>query len=390
MIGSFAMSIKISYLKKTLLAVAGCLLFATALRADNIVDEIIARVGDFIITRADYEKGKSTQIDELKERFPSNWQSKWAEKQKDVLRELIDQQLLLDKGKDEGITGEVETTKRLDEIRKSMSLTSMEDLQKAAEQQGVSYEDFKERIRIGIVTQQVISREVGSKIHITAEEVQTWYQQHQQDLSVPEHVKLAEILISTQPPKPAAEKGKDQAALPMPLNEDPVIAAQAEKHAKDVLEQLRKGAKFEELAKKESNGPTAAQGGDLGSFGRGELAKELEQKTFALKTGEYTDVIRTKQGYIIFKVVEHQNAGVPPVKEVDEKIRELIYSQKLEPSLRAFLTRLREESYIDIRAGYSDTGASPHQSKPIIVAANGSGDEIKATKAKKKKKFGVF
>jgi peptidyl-prolyl cis-trans isomerase SurA len=380
----------ITYLKKTLLTIAGCLLCAAALRADNIVDEIIARVGDFIITRADFEKGKSTQIDELKERFPSNWQTKWSEKQKDVLRELIDQQLLLDKGKEEGITGEVETTKRLDEIRKSMNLPSMEELQKAAEQQGVQYEDFKERIRIGIVTQLVISREVGSKIHITSEEVQSWYQQHQQDLTSPEHVKLSEILISTQSPRPPAEKGKEQPPMPMVLSDDPVIAAQAEKHAQEVLAELRKGVKFEDLAKKESNGPTAAQGGDLGSFQRGELAKELEQKTFALKSGEYTDVIRTKQGYIIFKVVEHQNAGVPPIKEVDEKIRELIYSQKLEPSLRAYLTKLREESFIDIRAGYNDTGASPHQSKPIIVAANGSGDEIKAHKTKKKKKFGVF
>lgn len=384
------MSMNITFLKKTLLTIAGCLLCVTALRADNIVDEIIARVGDFIITRADFEKGKSTQVDELKERFPSNWQAKWAEKQKDVLRELIDQQLLLDKGKEEGITGEVETTKRLDEIRKSMNLGSMEELQKAAEQQGVQYEDFKEKIRIGIVTQQVISREVGSKIHITSEEVQSWYQQHQQDLTSPEHVRLSEILISTQPPKPAVEKGKEQPPLPMALSEDPVIAAQAEKHAQEILAELRKGAKFEDLAKKESNGPTAAQGGDLGSFQRGELAKELEEKTFALKSGEYTDVIRTKQGYIIFKVIEHQNAGVPPIKEVDEKIREVVYSQKLEPSLRAYLTKLREESFIDIRAGYTDTGASPHQSKPIIVAANGSGDEIRATKSKKKKKFLVF
>jgi peptidyl-prolyl cis-trans isomerase SurA len=271
-----------------------------------------------------------------------------------------------------------------------MNLQSMEDLQKAAEQQGVSYEDFKERIRIGIVTQQVIGREVGSKIHITNEEVQSWYQQHQKELEVPERVQLSEILISTQPPQPAPEKGKEQSAPPTPLIEDPAMVAQAEAHAKQVLEQLRKGANFEELAKKESNGPTASRGGDLGVFQRGELASELEQKTFALKTGEYTDVIRTRQGFIIFKIVEHQNAGVPPVKTIEDKIREVIYGQKLEPALRVYLTKLREESYIDVRPGYIDTGASPHQSKPIVVAAATSGDEIRATKAKKKKHFLLF
>ena len=377
------------WMKNTPLLALALLLCATALRADNIVDEIIARVGDFIITRSDYEKGKAAQTEEMKERYPSDWQTRLAGRQKDVLRELIDQQLLLDKGKELGITGEVEVTKRLDEIRKQMNLQTMEDLVKAAEQQGVSYEEFKERTRIGIVTQQVVGREVGSRIHITSEEIQAWYQQHQADLTAPEQVKLAEILISTQPPRPPAEKGKE-APPQAPLPEDPAQVAQAEARAKQLLEELRKGASFEEVAKKDSNGPTAAQGGDLGSFRRGELARELEDKTFALKSGEITDVIRTRQGFLILKVVVHQQPGVPPVKDLEDKIREAIYSQKLEPAMRAYLTRLREEAYIDIRPGYTDTGASPHQSKPIMVAAATSGDEIKSSQARKKKRFVVF
>ena len=168
-------------LKNTPLLVLAVLLCAAALRADNIVDEIIARVGDFIITRSDFEKGKATQAEELKDRYPSDWQARLSERQKDVLRELIDQQLLLDKAKELGMNGEVETTKRLDEIRKQMNLGSMEELAKAAEQQGVSYEEFKERTRIGIVTQQVVGREVGGKIHITSEEIQNWYQQRQSE-----------------------------------------------------------------------------------------------------------------------------------------------------------------------------------------------------------------
>ena len=378
---------KKTWLKNTPLLVLVLLVCTFQLRADNIVDEIIARVGDYIITRSDFEKGKVTQIEEMKERYPSDWQTRVNDKQKDVLRELIDQQLLLDKGKELGITGDIETTKRLDEIRRQLHLATMEDLVKAAEQQGVAYEEFKERTRIGIVTQQVVGREVGSRIHITSDEVQAWYQQHQNDLEMPEQVRLAEILISTQPPKPPMEKGKEPAA---PLPEDPAQVAQAEARAKEVMEELRKGAKFEELAKKDSNGTTAAQGGDLGTFKRGELAHELEEKTFSLKTGEFTDVIRTKQGFLILKVIEHQKAGVPAVKEIEDRIREAIYSQKLEPALRAYLTRLREEAYIDVRPGYVDTGASPRQSKPVVLAPVTSRDEIKSAKAKKKKKFWLF
>ncbi len=86
---------------------------------------------------------------------------------------------------------------------------------------------------------------------------------------------------------------------------------------------------FEDVAKKYSDGPSAADGGALGIFKRGKLAKELEDKTFAMKAGEVTDVIRTKQGYVILKVVEHQMAGIPPMKDVLPKIQDALYYQKL-------------------------------------------------------------
>jgi peptidyl-prolyl cis-trans isomerase SurA len=143
------------------------------------------------------------------------------------------------------------------------------------------------------------------------------------------------------------------------------------------------------VAKKSSDGPTASKGGAIGAFKRGELAKELEDKTFSLKPGEVTDVIHTKQGFLIFKVLDHQEAGVQPLKKIEDRIREAIYSEKLEPAARAYLTKLREEAYIDIKSGYVDTGASPNQSKPVIVAsADGSSTPTKH--AKKKKHFVVF
>jgi len=281
--------------------------------------------------------------------------------------------------------------KRLNEYRQQMGLATMEDLEKAAQQQGVSYEDFKEQIKNSIITQKVIGQEVGSHIggHITNEEVQTWYKEHQKELESPEEVKLAEILVSTQPPKPATDD-KNQNAQNAQLPEDPTRVAEAQAKANQLLEQLRKGAKFEELAKQNSDGSTAAQGGEIGSFRRGEMAKELEDKTFSLKPGEVSDVIRTRQGFIIFKVLEHQQAGVPPLKDVQKKIEEVLYVQKLEPAARAYLTRLREEAYIEIRQGYNDTGASPNQNKPIVIAAATNGDEIKQAKKKKKKHFVVF
>ena len=375
--------------KTSLFALA--ILFAVVLHADNIVDEIIARVDTSIITRADLERGKQSSQQELKERFQSGWEAKWNDRQKDVLRDLIDEQLLLGKGKQLGITGDTELVKRLNDLRQQMGLESMEDLEKAAQQQGVSFEDFKDRIRNQIIAQQVVSREVGSRVRISNEEIQKWYQDHAKDISAPEAVRLSEILVSTQTPKPpVSDKDNKEGSQPSAsLPEDPNRVAEAKAKAQQLLEELRKGADFAALAKKSSDGQTAAQGGEIGVFKRGEMAKELEDKTFGLKPGEITEVIRTKPGFIIFKVLDHQQAGVPPQKQIEDRIREAIYSEKLEPAARAYLTKLREEAYIDIKSGYVDTGASPNQIKPVIVAS-ADGPSAPAKHTKKKKHFLLF
>jgi peptidyl-prolyl cis-trans isomerase SurA len=376
--------------RKFVLLASVLLLAAIALRADDIVDEIIARVNDQIITRSDMEKAKATTLEELKQRFPSDWQSHMAKAQADTLRDLIDQQLLLERGKDLGITGETELVKRLNQMRQQMGLASIDDLEAEAKKQSVSYEDFKEQIRISVVTQQVIGQEVGGKLHISNEDIQDWYNKHQKELEGPEEIGLSEIMISTQPAKQDVES-KDKPASGRDLPEDSAKVAEAEAKANQLLDQLKKGAKFDDLAKKSSDGPTAAQGGTLGTFKRGELAKDLEDKTFSLSAGENTGVIRTRQGFIILKVTGHRAAGIPPLKDISERIREAIYSERLEPAARAYLTKLREQAFIDIKSGYSDTGASPNQSnKPTIVAANGEGGSSHPGKVKKKKKFLVF
>jgi peptidyl-prolyl cis-trans isomerase SurA len=154
-----------------------------------------------------------------------------------------------------------------------------------------------------------------------------------------------------------------------------------------LLKQIRAGANFEDVAKKESQGPSASQGGDLGLFERGKLAKQLEDLTFGMKKDEVSDVIRTKQGFVILKVTEHQTAGVPAFSEIEPRLQEAVYMQKLQPALRQYLKKLREEAFIDIKAGYVDTGASANQSKPIVTSA---AKESSAKELKKKKKLGVF
>jgi peptidyl-prolyl cis-trans isomerase SurA len=380
-----------------------CLFFTipATLTADTVIEDIVARVNNQIITRSEYQRSKDQLKQEAQQQDPANADKIVVEKDKDVLRDLIDQQLLLEKGKDLGITADTELIKKLDEMRKEMNLDSMDDLEKAAQAQGVSFEDFKQHMRDQIITQQVIGKEVGSKMAISKEEEQQFYDAHKSELEQPEQVRLSEILVSTE--KPASDKKVAEAsAVAAPASDTPAGAdtkpaeasagpeqqlAAAKAKAEDLLAQIRKGAAFADVAKKSSDGPTATQGGDLGYFKRGTLAKELEDKTFAMKPGDVSEVIRTKQGFVILAVTEHQQAGIPPLNQIEPRIQDAIYMQKLQPALRTYLTKLREEAYIDIKPGYVDSGASANQTKPVeTTAKEANAKELK----KKKKKLGVI
>jgi peptidyl-prolyl cis-trans isomerase SurA len=309
------------------------------------VEDIVARVNDQIITQSDYDRAMKEMDDEAKQHGETMQQI--SEGHKDLLRSLIDQQLWISKGKELGINGETELIKRLDEIRKQYNLETLQDLEKAAKEQGVSFEDFKAGIRNQIVTQLVMRQEVSRKVQFTQGEVERYFEQHKQEYVKPESVQLSEILVST---------GADP--------DDAAKIAAGKAKADDIEAKLHSGGDFSQLAKSFSDGTTAADGGAFGSFQRGQLAKVFEDSTFALKSGQYTDPIRTKQGYVIFKVDQHVMGGVPAFKDVEQEVEEKFYDSRMEPAMRAYLTQMRDEAYVYTKAGYADSGASPREITP--------------------------
>jgi len=310
-----------------------------------VVEDIVAQVNDRIITRTDYDRAMKEMDDEARQRGANMQQI--GDAHRDLLRNLIDQQLWLSKGKELGITGDTELVKQLDDIRKKYNLASLEDLEKAAKEQGVSYDDFKANIRNQIITQQVMRDEVGRRVSVTPGEVQRYFEAHKQDYTKPESIHLSEILVST---------GDD----------DPGKVAAAKAKADDIEAKLKAGASFDQLARTSSDGTTAAQGGDLGSYSRGSLNKVFEDATFGLKVGEVTAAIRTKQGYVIFKVVGHDPGGVPQYKDVEAQVEDTYFSARMEPAIRTYLGQMREEAAIFIRSGYTDSAATPNEIKPTI------------------------
>ena len=309
----------------------------------TVVEDIVVRVNDQIISRSDVER----QAEQLNQAAAAGNVPKdqLATEQKNMLRDMIDQQLLLSRGKELGLDVKSDVIRQLDEIRQKNNFKSMDELEAAARKEGVNFEDFKAQIQNQLLTQMVVRDEVGRKIQMTQGEAQKYYDEHKDHFQQPEQIKLSEILI------------------PTPENATAAQIAQAEAKAKDVKGQADKGADFADLAKKYSGGPSAAQGGELGVWKRGGLAKVLEDATFDLKVGESTQPIRTRQGFVILKVTEHDQAGPAPLKDVMPQVEEAMYMQQMQPALRAYLTKLRVDSYVEIQPGFVDSGASPDETK---------------------------
>jgi len=328
----------------------------------TVVEFPIVRVNDQLIDRSDYERAQQQLIEDARRTNPPLSEEELAQEQKDLLRDMIDQQLLLSRGKELDINADADVIRELDQIRKQNKLDSMEALEKAVREQGLDYEDFKEGIKDKIITQQVVGQEVGRRLTLTAKEEQAYYDAHKQDFPVPEQVRLSEILV------PVAEDATDEQVQ------------QGKAKADDVVAQLKAGTKFEDLAKQYAGGGTLDSSGDLGEFTHGQLAQVLEDQTFSLKVGEFTAPIRTRQGYVVLKVTEHTAAGTQPLSAVDDQVKEAIYQEAIKPALRTYLTGLREKAYIDVAPGFVDTGASPKETKPVFTTYTAPAPKKKVAK----------
>ena len=328
------------------------------------VEEIIARVNNEIITRSELDKARIAAEEDARQECqgkctPEQLRTDIEDRQKNTLRDLIDQSLLVQRGKDMGLNVEPDVIKKLDQLRQQNKIDSMEDLEKAVTAQGSNWEDFKNNMRNGILTQRVISSEVGSHITIGKDQVEKYYNEHKKEFIRPEQVALREIEVSTE--------GKKDEELP-----------ELKKKAEIALKRVKDGEDFGEIAKRFSDSSTAKQGGFLGVYKRGELSKELEDIVFKMKKNELTDVMDTKQGYLVLQVLERYEEGEQPLAKVENEIMVHLYSQRMEPAMRNYLKTLREQSYVLIKPGYQE----------IAGGGNSEIQEVSATPEASKSKKG--
>ncbi len=309
----------------------------------GVVEEIVAKVNSDIITRGDLDRARKTMVAELQQQGYTSLrlQQALADHDKDVLRDRIDQLLLQHKGKDLDIKVDADVTKYILDLQKRSGIADPEKFQAYVQQEtGMPFEDYKADIRNGMLTQRVIRQEVGKNINIKKEELQAYYDAHKSEFIRQERIFLREILVSTD--------GKDAAGM-----------AAADKKAKDLVARARKGERFPEMARDNSDAVTAKEFGDLGGFKKGELQATLENAVWSQPKGYVSDPIKVDNGYLILKVEDHQKEGQAELSDVENDIMDKLYAPRMQPAVREFLTKLRQDAFLEIKAGYVDSGAAP-------------------------------
>lgn len=326
----------------TLACLAASALLAPA--ADlPVIEEIIAKVNGDIITRSEVERDRRMLDAELRRSGATGPQVAAAvnERGKDILRERVDSLLLVSKAKELNINVDSEVSKYIAELQVQSKITDPDKFQAyVREQTGQNLEDFKSEVRNGMLRQRVIRDQVGRTVNVPRADVQKYYDEHKTEFVREERVFLREIFLSTD--------GKDAAA-----------SAAVEKKAKDLAARAKKGERFGDLAKQNSESQTKDQLGELGGFKRDELDAQIISVVWNQERGFVSEPMKREKGFLILRVDDHQKSGQAQLEEVENEIMEKLYMPIYQPKIREYLTQLRTEAFLEIKPGYIDTGAAP-------------------------------
>ncbi len=310
----------------------------------SVVEEIICKVNSDIVTRNELERSRKQLEADLRQQGLNGVRLQEAVKEasKNILRERIDQLLLVQRAKELNIKVDAEVTKELADIQRNTKIADPEKFQQLVrEQTGMPFQDYKGDLTNQLLTQRVVRQEVSSKIQFKKEDLEKYYNDHKGDFMRQERVFLREILVSTE--------GKDAAA-----------GAAAEKKAKDLVGRARKGERFQELAQSNSDATVSApQGGDIGPWEQGKLRKDIEDAVWNQPRGYVTDPIKTDIGFQIYRVEDHQKAGLAQFEEVENQVQEMLFAPQMQPKMREYLTKLRMQAFLEIKPGFEDAAAAP-------------------------------
>ena len=347
----------------------------------QVVDEVIAQINDDVITLSMLKRESRERLETLKQSGISEQEAtaEVAKRQSELIATLVNEALLLQKGKELDLSSEVEAevNRRMLEVAKDQGITSIEKLEAAMREQGVDPVATRQTLRTEIMKQAVIQQEVDRKLFFgfTMDELKKYFQEHQDKFRKPESVTISEIFLSS--------AGKNE--------------AEVKARALALVRELRTGANFAKVAaansERENNGVRVAPetGGKVGAFEIPNLRQEIADSVKGVQVGGVSEPLRTNDGYQIFRVDERTPASTSATFN-ENQTREAMTIERGPKARENYLQGLRDEAYIKIADSYAAAVYPILKITPEKTAENGipSGGGLPGEKKKKGKLLGIF
>jgi peptidyl-prolyl cis-trans isomerase C len=296
--------------------------------AKTTPDSVAVTVNGVNINESQVEAQIKAQLDKMGGQLPPQFIQQYKNQlRQQILERMVIEQLLDEKAKANNIViTEEDVIAHFKEsgARQQPSL-SLEDIKTLMEARGQSFEEAKQRMRKGLAYQKIMEAEWGGKINVTEDEARRYYSENAENM---EQVRASHILIKSDTTDP---------------NTDPNQAkANAPKKAQALLEQIKAGADFAELAKNNSDCPSAERGGDLNFFTRGRMVPPFEKAAFGLKVGQVSDLVETQFGYHIIKVTDHKDT----FEQFKDQIVQTLTERKQGDFAKDYIDSLKAEANI--------------------------------------------
>jgi len=306
----------------------------------ELLDRVVAVVNDEVITLSDLENEGRELFRNISAKTPaSSLQEALNRAREDVLDALIENRIISQKAKENNISVSPEEVENAFQHMVSRSGQSEEVFLAKVKESGMTEPSYKEQLKYQVLQGKLVSTDIRAKTVITEEEILDYYDTHYTSQVSKGGLYLLQIGFIWRDPK-------NPDASPETLR---VNKLEARKKAEEVLDLANDGEDFKELAKKYSELPSAADGGDLGIFQIDEMAEYMREGVIGLKPGEISEIIETPDGYQFFKLLNNEDGTIvikTPLEQVKEEIRSKLYEQRMKKSYDEWMTALKDKAYI--------------------------------------------
>jgi len=293
----------------------------------EVVEQIVAKVNDEVITRSEVEQVLEPILKQYKSAYTAEeLKTRTAEARRNVIDRLIEEKLIIQAAEEKEIEVNISEVEKM--IKQTMlKFPTEEKFFEVLKAEGLNLEILQERYRKELTYKKIVNMEVRARVVVAPKEVEEYYAAHIEELKSPEMLRLSQIFLKT-------EEGKDE---------------EVKKRIEDILKRLKQGEDFGKLAKEYSQDPYAEKGGDMGFVQKGKLLEELDKILPSLDIGQISGIIKSSLGYHILKLQARKEEQLKKIADVREVIETVIFQEKMSKRFSEWIAGLKKDAYVWIR-----------------------------------------